>query len=67
MVCPAKTAWELHKALPESRLYIIPDAGHSAKVRSSNIPMETQLTVVQEPGIERKLIEICDEYKSLSV
>lgn len=32
MVCPPKTAWELHKALPESRMFIVPDAGHSAKV-----------------------------------
>lgn len=33
IVCPPKTAWDFHKALPESKLYIIPDAGHSAKVR----------------------------------
>ena len=29
MVCPTVSAWELHKALPESRLIIVPDAGHS--------------------------------------
>ncbi|MGB2267110.1 MAG: alpha/beta hydrolase, partial [Candidatus Poseidoniaceae archaeon] len=29
MVCPAKSAWELHKQLPNSVLHIIPDAGHS--------------------------------------
>tara|TARA_B100000575_G_scaffold224805_1_gene185300 strand:+ start:1089 stop:2129 length:1041 start_codon:yes stop_codon:yes gene_type:complete len=29
MVCPVKSAWELHKQLPNSKLYIIPDAGHS--------------------------------------
>lgn len=34
VVCPPKTAWDLHKALPDSKLYMIPDAGHSAKVRS---------------------------------
>ena len=33
LICPASSAWELHKAMPESRLYIIPDAGHSAMVR----------------------------------
>lgn len=33
LVCPPKTAWELHRALPESKLCMIPDAGHSAKVR----------------------------------
>jgi proline iminopeptidase len=31
MVCPFKTAWEVHKALPESRLHIIDAAGHTAK------------------------------------
>lgn len=30
VVCPAVTAWELHRAWPESRLAIVPDAGHSA-------------------------------------
>ena len=29
VVCPAKSAWELHKALPKSNLVIVPDAGHS--------------------------------------
>ena len=29
MVCPTVSAWELHKALPESKLVIVPDAGHS--------------------------------------
>jgi len=29
VVCPAKSAWELHKALPKSNLIMVPDAGHS--------------------------------------
>lgn len=33
IVCPPRTAFDLHKALPDSKLYMIPDAGHSAKVR----------------------------------
>jgi proline iminopeptidase len=44
VVCPATSAFELHKAWPESQLHIIADAGHSAS----------------EPGIRSKLIEICD-------
>lgn len=44
VVCPATSAFELHKAWPESSLFMIPDAGHSAS----------------EPGIRSKLIEICD-------
>lgn len=30
MVCPARSAWDLHKAWPEASLEIVPDAGHSA-------------------------------------
>ena len=29
VVCPAVSAWELHRAFPESDLQIVPDAGHS--------------------------------------
>ncbi len=28
IVCPAMSAWELHRAWPEADLQIIPDAGH---------------------------------------
>jgi proline iminopeptidase len=34
VVCPPITAWELHKEWPESKLYWIADAGHSATVSS---------------------------------
>jgi proline iminopeptidase len=44
VVCPATSAWDLHKKLPNSKLHIIPDAGHSAS----------------EPGIRSKLIEATD-------
>jgi proline iminopeptidase len=30
IVCPMKSAWELHRAWPEADLHIVPDAGHSA-------------------------------------
>ena len=29
VVCPARSAWDLHRAWPEARLIVIPDAGHS--------------------------------------
>jgi proline iminopeptidase len=29
IVCPVQSAWDLHQALPGSRLIIVPDAGHS--------------------------------------
>ena len=29
VVCPPRSAWELHKAMPKSRLVMVPDAGHS--------------------------------------
>ena len=33
MVCPAKSAYDLHMAWPESKLFWIPDAGHVVEVR----------------------------------
>jgi proline iminopeptidase len=30
VVCPATSAWDLHRAWPEAQLRIVPDAGHSA-------------------------------------
>jgi proline iminopeptidase len=30
MVCPLRSAWDLHRAWPEADLRIVPDAGHSA-------------------------------------
>jgi len=29
VVCPTRSAWELHQAMPSSQLTIVPDAGHS--------------------------------------
>ena len=47
MVCPATSAWELHRAWPGSRLVIVPDAGHS----------------VTEPGITHALVEATDSLR----
>lgn len=30
VVCPMKSAWELHRAWPEAEFHVVPDAGHSA-------------------------------------
>lgn len=30
VVCPMRSAWDLHRAWPEADLHIVPDAGHSA-------------------------------------
>ena len=30
VVCPMRTAWELHSEWPEARFHVVPDAGHSA-------------------------------------
>ena len=46
VVCPARSAWDLHKAWPEANLRIVPDAGHSAF----------------EPGISRELILATDRF-----
>lgn len=47
VVCPPTSAWELHKALPKSKLHFIPGAGHSAS----------------EPGVRSALIEATDSFR----
>jgi proline iminopeptidase len=46
VVCPLKSAWDLHRAWPEATLRIVPDAGHSAF----------------EPGIVHELVTATDNY-----
>ena len=41
VVCPMRSAWDLHRAWPEAELRIVPDAGHSAF----------------EPGITHELVQ----------
>ena len=48
MVCPAVSAWDLHRAWPGSRLAIVPAAGHSA----------------DEPGIVSALVDATEEWKT---
>lgn len=45
VVCPMRSAWDLHRAWPEARLTVVPDAGHSAF----------------EPGIEAELVHVMGE------
>ncbi len=47
VVCPAESAWALHRAWPEAELRIIADAGHSAN----------------EPGITSALVEATDRFR----
>jgi proline iminopeptidase len=49
VVCPATSAWELHKRWPKSKLVIVGDAGHSMK----------------EPGITSALVEATDAFAAL--
>lgn len=46
IVCPARSAWDLHRAWPEAQLHMVPDAGHSAF----------------EPGIARELVAATDRF-----
>jgi proline iminopeptidase len=46
VVCPMRSAWDLHKAWPEADLRIVPDAGHSAL----------------EPGNTHELVSATDRY-----
>ena len=47
VVCPARSAWDLHRAWPQADLRIVADAGHSAL----------------EPGITHELIEATDRFR----
>jgi len=47
VVCPAASAWALHRAWPDSKLVIVDDAGHS----------------FDEPGITAALIEATDAFR----
>jgi proline iminopeptidase len=49
IVCPADTAWQLHKRWPEATFCLIPDAGHSVK----------------EAGITTALLDATDKYRNL--
>lgn len=49
VVCPAESAWALHKAWPEATLHLVPDAGHSAS----------------EPGIVHELVTATDRFAAL--
>jgi proline iminopeptidase len=49
LVCPVRTADELHQAWPEAAYHVIPDAGHSA----------------MEPGIRSALVGAMDRFKQL--
>tara|TARA_Y100001934_G_scaffold7361_1_gene10002 strand:+ start:3262 stop:4215 length:954 start_codon:yes stop_codon:yes gene_type:complete len=47
VVCPMRSAWELHKAWPESTLHVVADSGHSAN----------------EPGIVDQLIRGTEQFR----
>jgi proline iminopeptidase len=51
VVCPMRSAWALHRAWPQARLVVVPDAGHSAF----------------EPGIAKALRDATDTFARLSV
>jgi len=46
VVCPVRSAWDLHRVFPEATLQIVPDAGHSAF----------------EPGIISALVTATDRF-----
>ncbi len=49
VVCPMKSAWDLHRAWPEAQFVVVPDAGHAAS----------------EKGTLSALIEATDQFASL--
>jgi proline iminopeptidase len=50
LVCPMRTAWDLHRRWPEGEFRVVADAGHSAN----------------EPGITHELVSATDRFARLS-
>jgi len=50
IVCPIESAYELHKAWPEAKFMVVPDAGHSSG----------------EPGMTHELIKATNEFKNIN-
>jgi proline iminopeptidase len=50
VVCPMRSAWDLHRAWPKSELLVIPDSGHSAFER----------------GIAKALVEATDRFAKVT-
>jgi proline iminopeptidase len=49
VVCPARSAWDLHRALPGSEIRFVADAGHSSS----------------EPGMIHELVQSTEDFKKL--
>ncbi len=49
VVCPMKSAWDLHRAWPEAQFVVVPDAGHAAS----------------EKGTLSALVEATDQFAAL--
>lgn len=47
VVCPMRSAWDLHRAWPQAKLRVVADAGHSA----------------YEPGTARELVRATDAFR----
>ena len=46
VVCPMRSAWDLHRSWPNAQLHIVDDAGHASF----------------EPGIVHRLVEATDHF-----
>ncbi len=47
VVCPMRSAWDLHRAFPEAEFIVVPDSGHS----------------MTEPGIAKELVKTTDKFE----
>ena len=51
MVCPAKSAWDLHRAMPEAAFEIVGDSGHSANEPGTRGEHDRLLQVARLAGL----------------
>jgi len=47
MVCPVRSAWRLHEALPASKLIIVPNAGHGMAEPKTFATLQKELRALE--------------------
>jgi proline iminopeptidase len=47
MVCPIRSAWQLHQALPTSKLIIVPNAGHGMAEPKTFATLQKELRALE--------------------
>ena len=61
VVCPPRTAWELHRRFPEAHFVMVKDSGHSSAI-SRGVSSSSYANM--EPGSISELVQATERFKS---